>query len=458
MSNEKKQNDENRTFSERVTLRLSKENYAALEELGVFRDRTFTTIMNDLVSAYVKTGSVTTIAQTNFAEMVDDAMDTKMAQMQKDLQAAMNAIYRIECFNMRLLSQNPDNRSYIPYAKKKSWTDYTSMLMGEKFPRDLGSDFDESDENAEVEENDGSKEITEMAEVPKPRKVARTVMTRFSRNDSNEENGENRKSAEMPSGDEMSDQEEFAKHGFDENRQMSQMPNPDEFAGMGFDHDDANGGMGESDEDADLRKSGNSPSEENLESEEKFESAESDERLKNENADDGENVAKGETAEDSEIGQTDENTETEESAESAENGKPEETANESESGNGEPAEKREWHDGDFCEETGKTINLHAYDTGLPDSEYHATKEDEEFIRNNPDAAKFADNQFMTREQVKNLRMDLVRAAMSVCGKNFLTPEQEAKMKELGIKHGPLEPWDDVIAEINEAEESDESEE
>ena len=51
-------------------------------------------------------------------------------------------------------------------------------------------------------------------------------------------------------------------------------------------------------------------------------------------------------------------------------------------------------------------------------------------------------------------MDANRAAFSVKGTNFLTPHQEEKMKQMKIPHKPTEPWDEVIAQIEEAEKSD----
>lgn len=359
-------------YTERVTLRLSKENYDALAELGVFKDRTFTQLVNQLVSAYVKSGSVTTTAQNNFAEIVNDSMRVQLGQMQKDLQTTMNALYRIACFDMRLLSQNPENARSINFAKKRSWQDYTEMLMGAKFPRDLGSDFSAESENSRNEDFEESKDSHKSGDSAKTQMPA---LNDFRRR-------EDVRNPEKPDSVSLADR----------------MP----------DGDIAD--LGESDED---------------------ENAEFSENEENNNSAFSQDLPESEKPED------EENSESHESEESA-------AQDDSETYDG-------YHDGDYCKETGKVINLHAYDTGLPSSQYHVQPKDEEYAKANPWVVNQANQLYMTREQVKNTIMDVTRAAYSVAGKNFLTPLQEEKMKELKIRHSPMEPWDDVIAQIEEAE-------
>lgn len=362
-------------YTERVTLRLSKENYDALAELGVFKDRTFTQLVNQLVSAYVKSGSVTTTAQNNFAEIVNDSMRVQLGQMQKDLQTTMNALYRIACFDMRLLSQNPENARSINFAKKRSWQDYTEMLMGAKFPRDLGSDF-----SAESE-NDRSEDFEESEDFRKTGDSEKTQMTAL---------------------------RDFRKQEEIRNAEKPESVNP---ADRMPDSDIADLGESDEDENSEFTENG-----------ENSNSAISSDRREDE---------KSEGAENSESGKNEENA----------------VHDDSETYDG-------YHDGDYCKETGKTINLHAYDTGLPSSAYHVRPEDAEYAKANPWVVNQANQLYMTREQVKNTIMDITRVAFSVAGTNFLTPRQEEKMKELKIPHKPTEPWDEVIAQIEEAEKSE----
>ena len=362
-------------YTERITLRLSKENYDALNELGVFKDRTFTQLTNQLLSAYVKSGSVTTTAQNNFADIVNDAMRVQLGQMQKSLQTTLNALYRIAAFDMRLLSQSPENARAINFAKKKSWQDYTEMLMGQKFPRDLGSDFSSNLENDEDDDFPENEDFRKTKNSPKP--------------------------------------EISALHDFQKRTEIQNVEKPIDVNFADRMPDNAADDLGESDED-----------------------------------------------ENSEIAESGENDDPAFSSELPESEKPDEAENlnsgdEEKNADSDDSEVYDgYHDGDFCEETGKRINLHAYDTGLPSSKYHVRPEDEAYIKANPWAASIANTMYATREQVASMIMDANRAAFSVKGTNFLTPHQEEKMKQMKIPHKPTEPWDEVIAQIEEAEKSD----
>lgn len=398
---ENKKNAGETKFTKAVTLRLSEENYEALNELGVFKNREFTALMNELVGAYVKAGSVTNAAQDNFAEIVNETMKVQLGQMQKDLQATMNALYRIACFDMRLLAQNPDNSKMIPFAKKKSWQDYTEMLMGQKFPRDLGSGFSEKTENEDFDEDE---EIDES------------------------EKNEKSESLENPP---LPHSRIFSRS---EKRESPEMVNPGERL-----PDSDLASIGESDEEEDEDFHGE---------EEKSVPASSGDFSESENEDDGDFAEEDTPAA---------------STENPENGKTDDPENMTEDENPENEEEEEnddsevydgYRDGDFCKETGKVINLHAYDTGLPSSKYHVRPEDEKRFRENPAIEKMAGNSFLTREQVKNTSWDIPRTVYSVARANFLTPRQEEKLAELKIPHKPSEPWDSVIAQIEEAEKSE----
>ncbi len=396
-----------------MTVRITDENYKALEEMGVIQRRGIGQLVNQLLSTYIKTGSLSTMAIESFSSIVSDEMEKQLGQIEQRMNRVLYPVYQMSAFDMRLLAQNPETARYIPFARKKSRQDLLGMMNGRGIPTDLSASDDDEAEDGDAEESENT-EIENPAEIETggQERIAASAYSpekpamRFDRGDDFPLDDDDRREAmrrAAESGDAQNDVERrligFAipDDALDDDTDYGESENPEDVAAAEKLGSGELAELGGSEEDSASEEMTESQSDERSENANYTGSAADDESGDDVTSGDEEPEAEGESPDEVELTQ-----------------------------NMSSRSASDYADGDVCAETGMTVNRHAYDTGLPDSAYHVPDADRMMFDQNPGVAAFVSGYQTLRKEVADISTAAIRVAMEVANKNYMTPEEEQR--------------------------------